>query len=262
MGHITARNTASVLVASLSSDSDVCSSTEVEGSLLKRGHRNLAGLESGTNSFSDGLSTGLAIQVAKGTPLVLGGEDFKAVASDGRTTVSRSSPGELDIACVGSSVEAHRLRYRRRSDLYQVRPTSPSTRVSGANLEAVNSLTSVSESNSSREVIMAVDLSLSSALAVKALVHFIGGGSTCAGVSESHTSSTLVNNSESSNSSIFRLHSGSELSRSARRSEGASSLVASSSSGNDLGSIGKFVSSSSKFGHGDSAGLGSSSSSS
>lgn len=70
---------------------------------------------------------------------------------------------------------------------------------------------------------------------------------------ESNTSSTLVNNSESSNLSWSRQHSGSELSRSSRRSEGASSLVASSRSGNDLGSIAEVVSRTGKRSHGNSA---------
>lgn len=78
------RKTASVLVASLRSDSDVASSSEVEGSSLQRSHRDIAGLnrfgEAGL--FEVNLTAVLSVQVAECLPSALGVHHFEVVASD------------------------------------------------------------------------------------------------------------------------------------------------------------------------------------
>lgn len=256
---ISARKSATVLVTGFSSDSDVSSSSEIEGSNLKRSHRDLASLSSRTSNSGDSLSALLVCKTVKGTPLVLVTENFEAIGSDGSTTIGRSGPGEYDVTSVGSGGQAHRARYGSQRDRDQVRPSSPSTRVLRAHLEGVSHLTSSVKSNSSRKVSGSVDGSVSLASAVNALVHLVGVSSRSDGMSESNTSSALVNNSKSSQTGSSGLHSSSELSRGSRRIESTSSLVAGGGSSNDLLSIDEVITSSGKFSHGNGAAVTSSS---
>jgi hypothetical protein len=254
--HGVARKSTSVLVASLSSDLDVSSRSEVEGSNLKRSHGDLAGLKSRASSSSDRSSTSLVSKTVKATPLVLVGENFEGVGSDGRTTVGRSGPGECDVTSARNGVQAHRARYGSQRDTDQARPSSPSARVLRANLVGVSLLSSRGKSNSSSEISRGVDGSVSLASAVNALVHLVRGSSSKVGVSESNTSCDLVDNSESGKRTTSGLHGGSELSRGSGRIEGASSLVAGGGSSDDLCSIGEVVTSSGKFSHGNGAAVG------
>lgn len=68
--------------------------------------------------------------------------DLKVVSSDLISTVSRSSPGKVDITLGRGSSEAHRRRYSSQVNGYSVRVSSSSTRVDRAHLESVSSLSS------------------------------------------------------------------------------------------------------------------------
>jgi len=194
-GQLGARKTTSILVAGLSSDSDVTTSSEVEGSSLERSHGNLAGF-SGSSLGEVNLTTSLSRQVAESLVSTLRVHDLKVVASDTRTTVGRSGPVEGDIASVRYSGEAHRSGSGSQFDRDGYRPRSPSARVGGTDLEGVRGLRSGSKSYSSRELPNVVSLAVLLASSVNALLHLVRGSSSDSGVSQSDTVSTLVDDSK------------------------------------------------------------------
>lgn len=176
--------------------------------------------------------------------------NFKVVRSDRRTTVRGFLPCKLSITFIRSSGEAHRSGSSGHSNGNSVRPGTPSTRVGGSDLEGVGSLFSVGKLNRNRERSNVIGLSISLALVTSlALMNFVSSGSSDGRVSQSDRTSSLVDNSEVSNSSSLRNHSSSKLSRSSRRSKCASSLVTGSTSNDNLRSGLKVVSSSRKLSH-------------
>lgn len=140
LSSLVARKTASILVASKSSDSYLSAGSEEEGSTLERSHRDVAGLCATDCLGEIGLSTSLSRQVAEGSVDTLVVLDFKVVSSDLITTVGRSSPGKVDITLGGGSSEAHGRRHSSQVDGNPVGVSSSSTRVDRANLESVSSL--------------------------------------------------------------------------------------------------------------------------
>lgn len=142
LSSLVARETASVLVASRSSDSDLSAGSEEEGSTLERSHGDVAGLSAADGLGEIGLSTSLSGQIAESSVDSLVVLHLKVVPSDLITTIGRSSPGKVDVTLGGGSFEAHGRRHGSQVDGDSVRVSTGSARVDRTNLESVSSLSS------------------------------------------------------------------------------------------------------------------------